>query len=133
MKLIGFKISNYRSIYGDYRIDCNGLITIVGPNNSGKTNILKAIKTFFTAKYNDDNYSIARDIPYLSTISQTSMSATFSISEDDGDIYVLHKDLFEMLDHSASRGNQTVSFTSVDGKYLTPKEITLYLTFSKDN
>lgn len=133
MKLIGFKISNYRSIYGDYRIDCNGLITIVGPNNSGKTNILRAIKTFFTAKYNDDNYSIARDIPYLSTISQTSMSATFSISEDDGDIYVLHKDLFEMLDHSASRGNQTVSFTSVDGKYLTPKEITLYLTFSKDN
>ena len=71
MKMIGFKVANYRSIYGDFRIDCNGLITIVGPNNSGKTNILKAIKTFFTAKYNENSYSIERDIPNLSTISQT--------------------------------------------------------------
>ncbi|MCU1793462.1 MULTISPECIES: ATP-dependent nuclease [Pectobacterium] len=133
MKMVGFKVANYRSIYGDFRIDCNGLITIVGPNNSGKTNILKAIKTFFSAKYNENSYSIERDIPNLSSISQTSMSATFSLSEDDGDIYTHHKALFEMLDHSASRGNQTVSFTQVEGKYITPKEITLYLTFSKDN
>lgn len=133
MKMIGFKVANYRSIYGDFRIDCNGLITIVGPNNSGKTNILKAIKTFFTAKHNEDSYNVDRDIPNLSSISQTSMSATFSLSEDDGDIYTLHKELFEMLDHSASRGNQGVSFYQVDGKYVTPSEITLYLTFSKDN
>lgn len=133
MNMVGFKVANYRSIYGDFRIDCNGLITIVGPNNSGKTNILKAIKTFFTAKYNENSYSIERDIPNLSSISQTSMSATFTMSENDGDIYTLHKELFEMLDHSASRGNQGVYFSQIDGKYLTPKEITLYLTFSKDN
>ncbi|TBM24392.1 ATP-dependent nuclease [Hafnia alvei] len=133
MKMIGFKVANYRSIYGDFRIDCNGLVTIVGPNNSGKTNILKAIKTFFTAKHSENSYNLERDIPNLSSISQTSMSATFSISEDDGDIYTQHKELFEMLDHSASRGNQGVYFTQEDGQYVTPKEITLYLTFSKDN
>ncbi|MDJ0039935.1 ATP-dependent nuclease [Pantoea allii] len=133
MKMIGFKVANYRSIYSDYRMDCNGLITIVGPNNSGKTNILKAIKTFFTAKHNESSYSIERDVPHLSSTSQTSMSATFSITEEDGDTYVLHKDLFEMLDHSASRGNQGVAFSQIDGKYVIPGEITLYLTFSKDN
>lgn len=133
MKMIGFKVANYRSIYGDYRMDCNGLITIVGPNNSGKTNILKAIKTFFTAKYNESSYSIERDVPNLSSTSQTSMSATFSIAEKDGDIYALHKDLFGMLDHSASRGNQGVAFAQIGGQYVIPSEITLYLTFSKDN
>lgn len=132
MKMIGFKVANYRSIYGDAKIDCDGQITIVGPNNSGKTNILKAIKTFFTAKNDETSYCTDRDIPNLST-SQTSMSATFSISEEDGDIYTIHKNIFQMLDHSSSRGNQGISFKSVDGKYETPKDITIYLTFSKSN
>lgn len=49
MRLIGFRVQNYRSIVdsGDMRIE--PLQMLVGENNSGKSNILKAIQTFLTS------------------------------------------------------------------------------------
>ncbi|CAI1132734.1 Predicted ATPase [Serratia liquefaciens] len=133
MKLTSFRISNYRSIYGDYKIDTGGLVTIVGGNNSGKTNLLKALKTFFCAKNNPDAYDKLRDIPYLSDVAQTSMAASFIFEEMDIELVELYKEIFSKLDHKSSRGGQTHPFSfDANGKAILPSDITLYLTFSKD-
>lgn len=128
-----FRVSNYRSIYGDYKIDTNGLITIVGANNSGKTNLLKAVKTFFYAKNNPLIYDKSKDVPYLGDVAQTSMSASFSLDEEDTDIIELYRDLFSKLDHKSTRGGQAHSFNiDQNGDAILPSEIVLYLTFTKE-
>ena len=57
MRLKAFRINHYRSINAEIKLDTLKGLSIVGPNNCGKTNILKAIKTFFSAKDDDDAYS----------------------------------------------------------------------------
>jgi predicted ATP-dependent endonuclease of OLD family len=43
MKLIGFSASNFRSISTAYKLPLNDYTVIVGPNNEGKSNILKGL------------------------------------------------------------------------------------------
>jgi len=43
MKLIAFTVANFRSITGTYRLPLGNFAVLVGPNNEGKSNILKAI------------------------------------------------------------------------------------------
>ena len=52
-------------------------MTLVGPNNSGKTNLLKAIQVLFTGYAN--TYGYARDIDLTFGVgrSRTSIIATF--------------------------------------------------------
>ncbi|WP_374213797.1 AAA family ATPase [Serratia sp. MF1(2023)] len=50
MLLKAFRINHYRSIHSEIKLDTLKGLSIVGPNNCGKTNILKGIKTFFQQK-----------------------------------------------------------------------------------
>jgi putative ATP-dependent endonuclease of the OLD family len=43
MKLVGFSIKNYRSISKAYKLPLSDFSVIVGPNNEGKSNILKGL------------------------------------------------------------------------------------------
>jgi len=43
MKLISFTVENYRSITKAHKIGINRLAILVGPNNEGKSNILRAL------------------------------------------------------------------------------------------
>lgn len=43
MKLIAFSVRNYRSILKAYKLSLGNYTVLVGPNNEGKSNILKAI------------------------------------------------------------------------------------------
>lgn len=43
MKLVNFSISNYRSISAAYKLPLTDYTVIVGPNNEGKSNILKGL------------------------------------------------------------------------------------------
>ena len=43
MKLISFSVSNYRSITRAHKIKLHDLTILVGKNNEGKSNIIKAI------------------------------------------------------------------------------------------
>ncbi len=47
MEIVSFKVSQYRSISGEISSDNFNGLTIVGQNNSGKTNLLKAMRVFF--------------------------------------------------------------------------------------
>ena len=48
MKLIEIRIRNFRSIESEQHFSIPGQMTLVGPNNTGKTNVLKAIQVLFT-------------------------------------------------------------------------------------
>jgi putative ATP-dependent endonuclease of OLD family len=48
MKLIGFSAKNYRSISTAYKLPLTDYTVIVGPNNEGKSNILKALGVALT-------------------------------------------------------------------------------------
>ncbi|WP_445000255.1 AAA family ATPase [Halomonas mongoliensis] len=62
MKLYGLRIRNFRTISTEQVIDLSRGLTIVGPNSSGKTNILKAIEMFFTGYDNRLGYSVDDDL-----------------------------------------------------------------------
>lgn len=113
MRLKAFRINHYRSINAEIKLDTLKGLSIVGPNNCGKTNILKAIKTFFSAKDDDDAYSYKRDIPFGSKAGQSSFVATFEFDENDP-LKESFDEIFEM-----------VEITSQD-----LNEVNLYLTFS---
>lgn len=113
MKLESIKVKNFRTIDKDETIHIEGGLTIVGPNSSGKTNILKAIEMFFTGFDNKYNYQIERDLPEKVISEQTSLVATFIAS--DGDALELYKKLNELLEQP---------------KEITNK-ITVYLLFSR--
>jgi AAA15 family ATPase/GTPase len=43
MRLKGFSVANYRSITGAYNLTLSDYTVLVGPNNEGKSNILRAL------------------------------------------------------------------------------------------
>jgi AAA15 family ATPase/GTPase len=43
MKLVAFSVRNYRSIVEAYKLSLGSYTVLVGPNNEGKSNIVKAI------------------------------------------------------------------------------------------
>lgn len=58
MRISSFTITNYRSISRAYRISLDSNITVLlGKNNEGKSNILKALKGVF------DIISLLRSVP----------------------------------------------------------------------
>lgn len=49
MKLIGFSVKDYRSIQKAYKLPLSDYTVIVGPNNEGKSNILRALALCLTS------------------------------------------------------------------------------------
>jgi predicted ATPase len=83
MKLKSFSISNYRSIKTTEKIEISNYNVLIGPNNEGKSNILKGLVTALSLattgdykqsrrgsgysrnySFSDDRYNWFRDIPY---------------------------------------------------------------------
>ncbi|MES2186635.1 MAG: AAA family ATPase [Pseudomonadota bacterium] len=77
MKIKRIKVKNYRSIKTEVSVDFDGEIIIIGPNNSGKTNFLKAIRLFFEALKTSE-YQISTDLPFGLSGEQTSIVLSFA-------------------------------------------------------
>jgi predicted ATP-dependent endonuclease of OLD family len=99
MKLDSIKIRNFRTIRTEQTIDLSKGVTIVGPNSSGKTNILRAIEMLFTGYDNVTCYEYASDFSFGS-VGQTSIVATFigDIDGDDADFFSLYQELADLLE-----------------------------------
>ena len=91
MKIENLRIRNFRTIVQEQSIDLTNGVTIVGPNSSGKTNILKAIELIFTGFENKFGYELKTDKTFGITTEQTTLTVTFS-----GDRVDLDKDFFEL-------------------------------------
>lgn len=64
MHLSSLRIRNYRSVATEQTIELPNGLSIVGPNNSGKTNVLRATALFFTGVDNHLGYFRASDLSF---------------------------------------------------------------------
>lgn len=119
MKIHTIRIRNFRTVKDETLLEIDGYLTVVGPNNSGKTNILKAIQTFFTGYENEVGYSKERDFSKSSDKKgKTTITMVFQKEEGnafDDSIFQEHLEIYEYLE------------TNI----INPNEITVYLTFNE--
>lgn len=104
MRLKSLRIRNYRTIGEDQIIDLPPSATIVGPNSTGKTNILNAIRMFYTGYGNQYGYSRASDLTFGSGSAQTTLIATFQFTgKEDNEVFAKYDYLFSLYDPPRSR------------------------------
>lgn len=103
MKITEIRISNYRSITDEQVINPTELTTLIGPNNSGKTNALKAICAFFGGYDNIYGYDKNKDLPADAKTKQTSIILTFEIQDDQKWFWQSYDKLHQM--HGTQRVN----------------------------
>lgn len=121
MKIKSIRIRNFRTIQDETSIDLEDYATIVGPNNSGKTNILKAIQIFFTGYDNKEGYDRKRDFTRTgSKTSKTTINVTFSKEKDTSFDQAIFREYEEIYD-----------FLEID--IVNFSEFTIYLTFNENN
>lgn len=124
MKLTQIRINNFRTISSEITLDLKTKLTIVGPNNSGKTNILKAIHYFFCSLKNNI-YQTNLDSPFTNTLetsstttSRTTITGTFFISEKEDSIFL-------------NKFNTLLSYLEKERQI--SESVTLYLQYSTNN
>ncbi|SER88957.1 ATP-dependent nuclease [Giesbergeria anulus] len=100
MKLKSIRIKNFRTIKNEQQIDFHGKTTIVGPNNTGKTNILRAIEMFFTGFKNKLNYTTENDLTFGSEGAQTVLIGSFTGNPEgeDKEFYQIYKEMHNYLE-----------------------------------
>lgn len=119
MKIESLRIRNFRTLGSEQHIDLTQGLTIVGPNSSGKTNILKAIEMLFTGYHNRLKYDAKRDFTFGVNSGQTSLIAIFSGEVDgaDKEFFQLYSELNDMLEEPKT----------IESRF------SLYLYFAKSN
>lgn len=90
MRIASIRIKNFRTISSDQTLNIKNGLTLIGPNNSGKTNALLALYYFFTGHDNKYNYDPDRDLPFNSKNIQTSLTCFFE-ADPDADKEILDK------------------------------------------
>jgi len=82
------EIDNYRSIVGKpVHITFNSYNVIVGPNNSGKSNIVRALNLFFNGDKSEHKYNVDTDFPKFKDLSNrtTTRITVTALFEPDKD------------------------------------------------
>lgn len=83
IKLKEVRISNYRSIRDEQTLLVGDESTLIGPNNAGKTNALKAISILLGGYDNIYGYDRDADIPFDRQSKKTSIIGHFEIDESE--------------------------------------------------
>lgn len=116
MELVDIRIRNFRSVGSEQRLPLDGGLTLVGPNNSGKTNLLRAVRMLFTGLENRFGYTRSADLTFGAGRNKTSIIGTFR-GDPNGDDAAF----FERLDEL-----HTLQGTDREGKTEVP--LTLYFS-----
>lgn len=78
MQLRSLRVRHFRTVGStEVELPLDRSLTLVGANNSGKTNILRAIEMFFTGHDNDLGYSRSSDLTFGASSAKTSLLASF--------------------------------------------------------
>ncbi len=91
MKLNTVRIKNFRTITSEQSIHIENGVTLVGANNSGKTNALLAIYYFFTNYENKHGYNFEKDLPFETKRERTSITCLFLANGTRQDIEIMEK------------------------------------------
>ena len=92
------EIENFRSIFKEkIELEFGDLTSIVGPNNSGKSNILRALQLFFTGMVEGKQYSSAHDFPLCEEVSaKDSTKIIVTVKYEPTKEHLLHNALLEL-------------------------------------
>lgn len=123
MRLHSLKIKNLRTITDEQILMVSSQTTLVGANNSGKSNTLLAVQYFFTGYENAYRYNHLIDLPFnLEGNGQTSLVAQFEL------------DLNNSLDAELRAKTKRLSGWLIDQKNDDAERfITIYLSFRKSS
>lgn len=121
IKLISLQVENYRSIIGDpVVIAFDSFTSVVGPNNCGKSNILRALQLFFTGAVEGRLYSSDVDFPKTEALPKHAQTKiTVVVTFDSAKDVVLARAIDELEENS-------------DQKRLDGNQISLRLSYSKN-
>lgn len=96
MRLTSLRVRNYRTVGAvEQTLPLDGGLMIVGPNNSGKSNLLRAVQLLFTGLDNRYEYSWTKDLTFGNKSVKTSLLASFD-GDDDPSSADAH--IYEQLD-----------------------------------
>lgn len=118
MELRDIRIRNFRTVGQEQGLPLGRGMTLVGPNSSGKTNILRAIQILFTGFDNTFSYSRSHDLTFGEHRNRTSIVAAFTGDPDGAD-----KEIFDLVDElhklqgtsrSSNEFGLTLYFTETD-------------------
>lgn len=124
MKLKRIDIKRFRSI-NDLKLEIdlnNNFISICGPNNVGKTNVLRALNLFF----NPDEYVFNKDAPHLKQNTRGGSVATeinLQFEDSKGKLYELIRRI-EMIEGEVSINNKGFLYPEGIGRGKPKKELT---------
>ena len=124
MKLKRIDIKRFRSI-NDLKLEIdldNNFISICGPNNVGKTNVLRALNLFF----NPDEYVFNKDAPHLKQNTRGGSVATeinLQFEDSKGKLYELIRRI-EMIEGEVSINNKGFLYPEGIGEGKPKKELT---------
>lgn len=116
IKLNEVRISNFRSIREEQVLLIADETTLIGPNNAGKTNALRAISILFGGYDNRNHYERELDIPFDRQSKKTSIIGQFEL--DDTETW-----FWEALDR----------LHDLQGTKREGNQISLYLYFTETN
>lgn len=85
LRIKSLRVRNFRTITDEQTVEFPPSLTIVGPNNTGKTNLLGAIRMFFTGHENVFGYARREDLSIGKSKQQTTFVATFEKSSNSDD------------------------------------------------
>lgn len=93
MRVNNIRIRNFRTVRAEVSFEAKSGLVVVGPNNAGKSNLLRAIKVFFSGSANSE-YKHTTDLAHGANRERTSISVTFNAdTEKDGEFVRLHEEL----------------------------------------
>ena len=124
MKLKRIDIKRFRSI-NDLKLEIDldtNFISICGPNNVGKTNVLRALNLFF----NPDEYIFNKDAPYLKQNTRGGSVATeinLQLEDSKGKSYELIRKI-EIIEGEITINNKGFLYPEGIGKRKPKKELT---------
>lgn len=89
MRLKTLRVKNFRTFEQEQQLHLEKGLAIVGPNNTGKTNLLHAVQLLFTGYDNTFGYTRERDLPFNLKREKTSLTAQFSLSSSTADTKIV--------------------------------------------
>jgi hypothetical protein len=91
MKIESLRIKNFRTIASEQVLNLSDGLTLVGPNNAGKTNALMAILMFFTGYENRHGYNHRSDLSFKDKSVKTSLTCHFKGEGSEGEEEIFEK------------------------------------------
>lgn len=129
MKLIHIRVKDFRSFFGEHDFDvASGVNYIVGPNNCGKSNLIRALELALDP---DTTYSPERDRPARGTAvgapPTTRITLTFQLGKTSPEDTLLHRATEYELGVRRARGAPT---TGKIQTYAADREVRMVTSFA---